>query len=60
MQPTGKLYRFIALIAIWITFQAAGTPAFAQPESSIPLNNLGSAVIDGLLVQHLKITTKGL
>lgn len=25
-----------------------------------PLNNMGSAVIDGLLVQHLKITTKGL
>ena len=25
-----------------------------------PLNNMGSAVIDGLLIQHLKITTKGL
>ena len=25
-----------------------------------PLNNLGSAVMDGLLIQHLKITTKGL
>lgn len=25
-----------------------------------PLNNLGSAVIDGLLIQHFKITTKGL
>ena len=24
------------------------------------LNNLGSAVIDGLLIQHMKITTKGL
>jgi len=24
------------------------------------LNNFGSAVIDGLLIQHLKITTKGL
>ncbi|MFN8359437.1 MAG: porin family protein [Candidatus Kapaibacterium sp.] len=31
MQSTSKLYRFIALIALWITFQAAGTPAFAQP-----------------------------
>lgn len=26
----------------------------------IPSNNLGSAVIDGLLIQHMKITTKGL
>ena len=25
-----------------------------------PLNNLGSAVIDGLLIQHMKLTTKGL
>lgn len=25
-----------------------------------PLNNLGSTVIDGLLIQHMKITTKGL
>ena len=25
-----------------------------------PLNNMGSAVIDGLLIQHLKITSKGL
>ncbi len=25
-----------------------------------PLNNLGSAVIDGVLIQHLKLTTKGL
>lgn len=31
MQSTGKLYRFITLIALWITFQTAGTPAFAQP-----------------------------
>lgn len=44
----------------WTQQAALPTPAFAQPESSIPLNNLGSAVIDGLLVQHLKITTKGL
>ena len=25
-----------------------------------PLNNLGSAVIDGMLIQHMKLTTKGL
>lgn len=25
-----------------------------------PLNNLGSALIDGMLIQHMKITTKGL
>lgn len=25
-----------------------------------PLNNFGSAVIDGMLIQHMKITTKGL
>ena len=25
-----------------------------------PLNNLGSVVIDGMLIQHMKITTKGL
>ncbi len=28
--------------------------------ASSPMNNLGSAVIDGVLIQHLKITTKGL
>ena len=32
----------------------------AQLPSTIPSNNFGSAVIDGLLIQHLKITTKGL
>ena len=26
----------------------------------VALNNLGSAVIDGMLIQHMKITTKGL
>ncbi|HFQ6818610.1 TPA: hypothetical protein ACHYS9_002505 [Acinetobacter baumannii] len=25
-----------------------------------PINNIGSAVIDGLMIQHLKLTTKGL
>lgn len=33
-------------------------PIAAAPLS--PLNNMGSAVIDGLLIQHLKFTTKGL
>lgn len=28
--------------------------------SATPLNNLGSALIDGMLIQHMKITTKGL
>ncbi|AXQ23282.1 hypothetical protein BEN71_14915 [Acinetobacter wuhouensis] len=41
----------------------------ADPTSGVPLgtttltspmNNLGSAVIDGVLIQHLKLTTKGL
>lgn len=31
-----------------------------QNLQTIPSNNLGSAVIDGLLIQHMKITTKGL
>lgn len=30
------------------------------PTPTIPNNNFGSAVIDGLLIQHLKITTTGL
>lgn len=30
------------------------------PTPTIPNNNMGSAVIDGLLIQHLKITTTGL
>ena len=28
--------------------------------TNAPDNNMGSAVIDGLLIQHFKITTKGL
>lgn len=38
----------------------AATPSL--PVVAYPINaiNLGSAVIDGLLIQHLKITTKGL
>ncbi|RZG80112.1 hypothetical protein EXE10_14645 [Acinetobacter sp. WCHAc060033] len=34
--------------------------AIAPVASLTPLNNLGSAVIDGMLIQHMKITTKGL
>ncbi len=37
----------------------AGVPATTTTSLS-PLNNLGSAVIDGVLIQHMKITTKGL
>lgn len=37
----------------------AGMPATTTTSLS-PLNNLGSAVIDGVLIQHMKITTKGL
>jgi hypothetical protein len=39
---------------------AANQAATPVVGSATPLNNLGSAVIDGLLIQHLKITTKGL
>ncbi|WP_286803341.1 MULTISPECIES: hypothetical protein [Acinetobacter] len=47
----------------------SGTSALANqaatttvPTNFVPLNavNLGSAVIDGVLIQHMKITTKGL
>jgi len=30
------------------------------PSAISPVNNLGSGVIDGMLIQHMKITTKGL
>jgi hypothetical protein len=33
------------------------TPAII---TNAPNNNLGSAVIDGLLIQHFKVTTTGL
>jgi hypothetical protein len=36
----------------------AATPAIITNAS--PSNNLGSAVIDGLLIQHFKVTTTGL
>lgn len=38
----------------------ASLTAPATPSAQVPLNNLGSAVIDGLLIQHLKFTTTGL
>ena len=44
----------------WTQQTQLAQPAFATPMSSVPINNLGSAVIDGLLIQHLKLTTKGL
>lgn len=39
-----------------------GTNYAATPtiNNSSALNNLGSAVVDGLLIQHMKLTTKGL
>lgn len=39
-----------------ISSNIAPTPTM----SATPMNNLGSAVIDGMLIQHMKITTKGL
>ncbi|MCH7328609.1 hypothetical protein [Acinetobacter modestus] len=41
----------------------SGTKWTSNPAPSTPnvgLNNMGSAVIDGLLIQHMKITTAGL
>ncbi|XZV54670.1 hypothetical protein ACT4XL_14210 [Acinetobacter baumannii] len=38
------------------TLNQAPTPVI----NSSPINNMGSAVIDGVLIQHLKLTTKGL
>lgn len=48
----------------WTRTPAVGTPipaapAFAAPPTSAP-NNFGSVAIDGLLIQHMKLTTKGL
>ena len=42
--------------AVGISFRQLGN----NNSSSSPVNNLGSAVIDGMLIQHMKITTKGL
>lgn len=47
-------------------YNSMGTPQVQAVPTQItavnpsPLNNLGSAAIDGLLIQHMKITTKGL
>ena len=41
----------------------AMTPVAQTPNATLPaasFKNLGSAVIDGVLIQHMKITTKGL
>jgi len=43
-----------------VTFPVANQAATPVVGVPTPLNNLGSAAIDGLLIQHLKITTKGL
>ena len=55
------------VVPAWIALPGAsysGTTwtSTTAPGSQYPMspNNLGSAVIDGLLIQHLKITTKGL
>ncbi len=46
--------------ATWMQQASLPPPATLTPASAVPLNNLGSAVIDGLLIQHLKFTTTGL
>ncbi|OTG83834.1 hypothetical protein [Acinetobacter sp. ANC 4648] len=43
----------------WTSTSAAPTIA-PTVSNAIPMNNMGSAVIDGLLIQHMKITTTGL
>ncbi len=42
----------------WLSNPAPSAPVAVG--SALASNNLGSAVIDGFLVQHMKITTKGL
>ncbi len=42
----------------WTT--TAPPPSAPTAQQAMPFNNLGSAVIDGILIQHMKITTKGL
>ena len=42
------------------TLKADFVPTQTTAVNPSPLNNLGSAVIDGLLIQHMKLTTKGL
>ena len=44
----------------WTQQTSLQQPDFATPQSAIPSNNLGSVAIDGLMIQHMKITTKGL
>lgn len=48
--------------AVGVSFGAM-TPVAQTPGGAVPaakFTNLGSAVIDGVLIQHMKITTKGL
>ena len=42
------------------TLKADYVPSQITAVNPSPLNNLGSAVIDGVLIQHMKLTTKGL
>ncbi len=42
------------------TINAAPSNVTISAPVNMPSNNFGSAVIDGLLIQHMKITTKGL
>ncbi|GAA5015378.1 hypothetical protein GCM10023206_26400 [Acinetobacter puyangensis] len=42
------------------TWTSNPAPTYQSTISASPSNNLGSVVIDGMLIQHMKITTKGL
>jgi hypothetical protein len=44
---------------VWYSNTVPTQPA-APAANAASLNNLGSAAIDGMLIQHMKITTKGL
>lgn len=59
--PVGSSALFNSAATSPNTFtQQTPLTAPATPSVQSPLNNLGSAVIDGLLIQHLKFTTTGL
>ena len=44
----------------WISTTVPTDTSIYRPNAPSAINNLGSAVIDGMLIQHMKITTKGL
>lgn len=57
-QVVGPLSGAVYGDSVWISNPP---PSAAAPTASgLASNNLGSAVIDGMLIQHMKITTKGL